>query len=190
LIWRCPNLLLLDEPTNHLDLEMRHALSEALQEFEGALVVVSHDRHLLRLTSNELLLVDDGQVVPFPGELDDYRSWLTDRQTTRVSTADRSPEQVQTARKAQRRRGADLRRHLQPLKHRVQALETRLNALAVRREDLEQALARPALYEPAAKRRLLELLEEKRRLDAELEATESAWLDAGEELEREEARCG
>ena len=190
LIWRCPNLLLLDEPTNHLDLEMRHALSEALQEFEGALVVVSHDRHLLRLTSNELLLVDDGQVVPFPGELDDYRSWLTDRQTTRVSTADRSPEQVQTARKAHRRRGADLRRHLQPLKHRVQALETRLNALAVRREDLEQALARPALYELAAKPRLLELLEEKRRLDAELEETESAWLDAGEELEREEARCG
>ena len=80
-IWGRPNLLLLDEPTNHLDLEMREALSEALQEYEGALVVVSHDRHLLRTTVDQLLLVDAGRVAPFDGDLDDYPAWLLRRQT-------------------------------------------------------------------------------------------------------------
>jgi ATP-binding cassette subfamily F protein 3 len=191
LIWRRPNLLLLDEPTNHLDLEMRHALSEALQGFQGALVVVSHDRHLLRVTSDELLLVDAGRIAPFPGDLADYESWLGDRQATKPNPIDQQvPDRIPLARKEQRRQEAEQRRRLQPLKQRVQTLEARLAALASRRADLEQALATRAIYEPLEKPRLLGLLDEKRRLDAELEETESAWLEAGEELERWEADCG
>ena len=188
LIWRRPNLLLLDEPTNHLDLEMRYALSEALQDYEGALVVVSHDRHLLRLTSDQLLLVDAGRVAPFPGELDDYAVWLAERRSSTAAPADRRPsEQLPADRKEQRRQAAEQRRRVQPLRQQMQALEARLAALAASREALEGVLARPALYDPTEKRRLLEILEEKRRVDTALEETEAAWLQAGEELEREEA---
>ena len=79
LVYQNPNLLLLDEPTNHLDLEMRHALSVALQDYQGAIVVVSHDRHLLRSVTDQLLLVADGKVQPFDGDLDDYRLWLAEQ---------------------------------------------------------------------------------------------------------------
>jgi ATP-binding cassette subfamily F protein 3 len=189
LIWRRPNLLLLDEPTNHLDLEIRHALSEALQDYEGALVVVSHDRHLLRLTSDQLLLVDAGRVIPFPGELDDYAAWLAERRSCTAAPADGQPsEQLPADRKEQRRQAAEQRRRLQPLRQQMQALEARLAALAASREDLERILAGPALYDPTEKRRLLEILEKKRRMDTALEETEAAWLQAGEELEQEEAR--
>jgi ATP-binding cassette subfamily F protein 3 len=78
--WQKPNLLLLDEPTNHLDLEMRHALTMALQGFEGAMVVVSHDRHLLRTTTDDFYLVHGGRVEPFDGDLDDYHKWLGEQE--------------------------------------------------------------------------------------------------------------
>ncbi|WP_155489376.1 ATP-binding cassette domain-containing protein, partial [Cronobacter sakazakii] len=80
IVWQRPNLLLLDEPTNHLDLDIRQALTDALIEFEGALVVVSHDRHLIRSTTDDLYLVHDGKVEPFDGDLDDYQQWLSDVQ--------------------------------------------------------------------------------------------------------------
>jgi ATP-binding cassette subfamily F protein 3 len=187
LIWRRPNLLLLDEPTNHLDLDMRQALSEALQEYQGALVVVSHDRHLLRVTSDELLLVDAGGVAAFPGDLDDYPAWLTRRSATRTAAeAAQVADQGAGAsgRKEQRRQEAEQRRRLQPLKNRLSELERCLGTLTARRTVIEQTLAEPALYEPTGKPRLLRLMEEKRKLDAQLEATEDAWLEAGEELER------
>jgi ATP-binding cassette subfamily F protein 3 len=186
LIWKRPNLLLLDEPTNHLDLEMRHALSEALQEYEGALVVVSHDRHLLRITADELLLVDDGSVRPFDGELDDYPAWLTRRQAARAAAAPQKPTQDSASRKDQRRLEAEQRRLLQPLRSRLKRLETRIGELSGRRDELERTLAAPELYDPAEKTRLLELLLEKQRIDADLDEAESVWLATGEELERTE----
>ncbi len=197
-IWGRPNLLLLDEPTNHLDLEMREALGEALQDYEGALVVVSHDRHLLRVTVDQLLLVDAGRVAPFDGDLDDYPTWLLRRQTRaeavegsgdgggREETADPAatlaPETA-AARKDQRRQEAEERKRLQPLRQRLQKLEAQLDQLAARRATLEGELADPGLYEAEGKPRLLKLLADKQRLDAELEEVEANWLITSEELE-------
>jgi ATP-binding cassette subfamily F protein 3 len=186
LIWQRPNLLLLDEPTNHLDLEMRHALSEALQEYEGALVVVSHDRHLLRVTTDELLLVDGGRVAPFDGDLDDYPAWLTRRQADTSAPTEEDRRDAALSRKEQRRLEAERRRLLQPLRSRLKALEERLAELTGRRDELERALAAPELYDTGGKARLLELLGEKQRIDVDLEETECAWMETGEELERQE----
>ncbi len=207
-IWGRPNLLLLDEPTNHLDLEMREALSEALQEYEGALVVVSHDRHLLRTTVDQLLLVDAGRVAPFDGDLDDYPAWLLSRQTRLEQAAmamapggsggaaggggpgdaDRQaltpgPDNSAAARKDQRRLEAEERKRLQPLRQRLQQLETQIDRLATRRVALEAALADPGLYEAEGKPRLLKLLADKQQLDAEQEEAETAWLEASEAME-------
>jgi len=185
LIWQRPNLLLLDEPTNHLDLEMRHALSEALQEFEGALVLVSHDRHLLRVTSDQLLLVEGGKVIPFPGDLDDYPAWLAARAANQSAILKTEAPRSGHSRKQQRRGEAEQRRRLQPLKNRLRALETRLADLTARRGELERELASPKLYAPAEKPHLLSLMAQKQRLDADFEAAETAWMETGEALERE-----
>ncbi|MCK7575247.1 MAG: ATP-binding cassette domain-containing protein [Chromatiales bacterium] len=186
IIRRRPNLLLLDEPTNHLDLEMRQALAEALQEFDGALVLVSHDRHLLRVTSDDLWLVDGGAVRPFDGDLDDYPAWLAGRQfqdEQKGSTGSGSSERG-GERKQQRRQAAEARKALQPLRTREKTLERRLTELSKRRATLEQELTAPALYEPAAKDRLLKLLAEQRQLQAELDDTETAWLEVCEAIEQ------
>ena len=186
-IWGRPNLLLLDEPTNHLDLEMREALGEALQDFEGALVVVSHDRHLLRVTVDQLLLVDGGRVAPFDGDLDDYPTWLLRRQPRAEELADPDDapagETSAAIRKDQRRQEAEERKRLQPLRQRLQKLEARLDHLAARRAALETALAEPSLYEAEGKPRLLTLLADKQRLDTEQEEAEADWLITSEELE-------
>ena len=200
IIYQRPNLLLLDEPTNHLDLEMRHALSEALQEFDGALVLVSHDRHLLRITCDTLLLVHAGGIESFDGSLDDYPAWLAGRDQGRDQARDQSrttprpgtdghaetaPIEVSAAaRKEQRRRDAEQRARQQPLRKRLHGLEQRLEELTARQGLLEQKLAEPAVYADDAKSRLLQLLADKQRVDAELGDVEAQWLDAGEELER------
>lgn len=116
LVWQRPNLLLLDEPTNHLDLEMRHALTMALQSFEGAMIIVSHDRHLLRLSCSDYYLVDQGEVKSFAGDLDDYHQWLLD-----AAKAANKDEAVATAKpvqdkKQQKRLEAELRQKLSPMK--------------------------------------------------------------------------
>ena len=181
-----PNLLLLDEPTNHLDLEMRHALSEALQEFDGAMVLVSHDRHLLRVTADTLLLVDGGRVAPFDGDLDDYPAWLSARDPD--AEGGRSAATRDGAdRKQQRRQAADVRKVLAPLRNRLQGLEERHARLERQRAELETALAETALYAPEAKPRLLVLLDKQRQVIADLEAAEAEWLVASEELEQRQA---
>jgi ATP-binding cassette subfamily F protein 3 len=187
LIRQRPNLLLLDEPTNHLDLEMRHALSEALQDYEGALVLVSHDRHLLRVTADTLLLVDGGGVAPFDGDLDDYPAWLAARDPDREGARPAAETREGTDRKQQRRQAADIRKALQPLRNRLLALEQRLAVLEARRQELSDALAQPDLYAPDAKSRLLTLMDESQRVNAELSATEAEWLEVGEELEQRQA---
>jgi ATP-binding cassette subfamily F protein 3 len=193
IVWQRPNLLLLDEPTNHLDLDMRLALSEALLGFDGALVLVSHDRHLLRVTCDTLLLVDAGTAAPFEGALDDYPAWLaararaTNGEPTAAAPAARrsAPNGADGAasRKEQRRREAEQRARLQPVKRRVDKLEAEVERLTTERDALEQRLADPALYTDDAKPRLLMLLGDKQRIDADLERAEADWLDAAAKLE-------
>ncbi len=194
IVYQQPNLLLLDEPTNHLDLDMRHALSEALQDYSGAVVLVSHDRHLLRITCDELLLVDDGSLTPFAGDLDDYPAWISQRaaQRRQALSADsasghhraaRAAANGTTSKKALRRREAEQRTRLQPLRQRLDRLERQLETLSDQRHQLDQKLADGALYEPDAKPRLLALMDDKRLLDAKLEAVEQDWLATGEALE-------
>ena len=190
LVWRRPNLLLLDEPTNHLDLDMRHALTLALQDYQGALIVVSHDRHLLRTVTDEFLLVAEGRARPFDGDLDDYRDWLNERQRTASrESAPRAAGDGNSAleRRDQKRQEAERRQQWaikrKPLEQRIKKLEQRLEKLHGEQTRLHDELLEPALYEDAQKNRLKELLLRKAQVDKELEAVEGDWLETQEALE-------
>ncbi|GAB4173579.1 MAG: ATP-binding cassette domain-containing protein [Wenzhouxiangellaceae bacterium] len=186
IIWQAPNLLLLDEPTNHLDLEMRHALTLALQGFDGAVVTVSHDRHLLEQTVDEYWLVADGRVQPWPQGLPAYREHT--RATERGSShlAERNGGQ----RKAERRRRASERERLKPLTDRVRKLTDRIDVLESRRRQLATELADPALYEQGSAERLRQLVTEDGALKSELEALELQWIEAEEALHRASTDTG
>ena len=182
LVARRPNLLLLDEPTNHLDLEMRDSLLLALQEFSGAVVLVSHDRALLRSVCDEFLLVGDGIVKDFDGDLGDYANWLAQRRTTaREPTPQQSSGREQ--RKEQRRREAEARNQLAPLRAELRRVETELERKTVRRRELEAQLADATFYTdvPAAEQRRVS--DEHGRLAREIDALEAQWLELGERLE-------
>ena len=187
-----PNLLLLDEPTNHLDLEMRHALAMALQDFEGAMVVVSHDRHLLRLVTDQLWLVDSGRATPFDGDLDDYADWLRAVPVAAVtntepptSLADATPRTESTEQRQQRKRmEAERRQQLAPLRQAVNRAEQGLEQAATDTRRLETLLADETLYQPARKGDLTRLLAEQTALKQRLTALENTWLEASEHLEQ------
>src|SRR4029077_7558564 len=140
LVRQKPNLLLLDEPTNHLDIEMREALAEALQDYEGALVVVAHDRYLLRATTDALWLVADGRVTPFDGDLDDYRDWVLDARR-RVRTEPAGDGAPAPDRKSRKREEAEARQRLADVKKpylaRQAALERDMSALTKEKEALD-----------------------------------------------------
>ncbi|EOC0209996.1 ABC transporter ATP-binding protein [Cronobacter dublinensis] len=187
IVWQRPNLLLLDEPTNHLDLDMRQALTDALIEFEGALVVVSHDRHLIRSTTDDLYLVHDGKVEPFDGDLDDYQQWLSDVQKQENQGDDASREKDNgnsaQARKDQKRREAELRTQTQPLRKEITRLEKEMEKLNATLAGVEEKLADSAIYDPARKAEMNECLQTQAKTKAALEECEMAWLDAQEQLE-------
>ncbi len=186
LVWQRPNLLLLDEPTNHLDLEMRHALTMALQGYEGAMVVVSHDRHLLRSCTDELHFVHDGRCERYEGDLDDYRRHLAEREAALASDDEAAPVE-KIDRKQQRRAAAEKRQRLQPISREIKKIEAELEPLQARQREIETQLADPAIYDEAAKERLKALLREKAGLDASIEALETRWLEQQEALEVAEA---
>ncbi len=190
LVWQGPNLLLLDEPTNHLDLEMRHALTIALQGFEGAVITVSHDRHLLTNTVEDYWLVAHGAATPFKGDLNDYRRWLTEqgRGTNQSSSDYAEPkEHSANARREQRRAQANRRARLKPLQNRVDKLGKQLEQASSKLSEVEEALGDPTLYEADAGEKLKDLLERQKSLKAETEQLEADWLAAAEELESVEA---
>ncbi|MGV3346694.1 ABC transporter ATP-binding protein [Enterobacteriaceae bacterium LUAb1] len=186
IVWERPNLLLLDEPTNHLDLDMRQALTEALIDFEGALVVVSHDRHLLRATTDELCLVHDGKTEPFSGDLDDYQQWLSDLQkqdTARNAVPKTDHANSAQARKDQKRREAELRAQTQPLRKQIEKLEQQMQTLNTQLSATENLLADSTLYEQSRKTELTTTLQQQGEIKSALEQCELAWLDAQEQLE-------
>ncbi len=180
LVYQRPNLLLLDEPTNHLDIEMRHALTVALQDYPGALVLVSHDRHLLRSVTDAFWLVADAHAGPYPGDLEDYRRWLLELRSR--DTPGRN-ESTSLSRRDIRREDARRRQALRPLKQALSAAEEKVARLSRSRSALEEKLADPSLYQPEVKQQLQELLLEKAELDRQLTLAEKAWLEAEEKLE-------
>ncbi|KMK51683.1 ABC transporter ATP-binding protein [[Actinobacillus] muris] len=187
IVWQRPNLLLLDEPTNHLDLDMRQALTEALTHYEGSLVIVSHDRHLLRSTVNEFYLVHDGQVDEFHGDLEDYQKWLNELNAQTVAKKASEPTACQANsaanRKEQKRLEAERRQQTAPLRKRLAQLENNLEKLTACLADLEQTLADQTLYEPQNKVRLTDTLAKQIDTKKALEDTESEWLALQEQLE-------
>ena len=187
LVYQNPNLLLLDEPTNHLDLEMRHALSVALQEYEGAIIVVSHDRHLLRSVTDQLLLVAEGKVQAFDGDLDDYKQWLAEQ---KKNTEDPDVSSRTTAsnisRKDQRKLEAERRQRLKPLMDGVKKAEAAVEKFHKEQQELEQQLADPAIYTDENKEYLKKLLSRKSEVDSALEQAELDWMTAEENLSQAE----
>jgi ATP-binding cassette subfamily F protein 3 len=183
-----PNLLLLDEPTNHLDIEMREALAEALQDYGGALVVVAHDRHLLRATTDALWLVADGRVAPFDGDLDDYRDWVLSRQRRDAAAAPETAGDSAADRKTQRRAEAEARQklyaHKRPLADRLARIEREMDALAREKRALEDSLASPHAYADANRDALKEMLTRQGDVTWQLARLEAEWLDVGAALEK------
>ncbi|WP_040976671.1 ABC transporter ATP-binding protein [Necropsobacter massiliensis] len=185
IVWQRPNLLLLDEPTNHLDLDMRQALTEALVDYQGSLVVVSHDRHLLRNTVEEFYLVHDKQVEEFKGDLTDYQQWLND--SNAVSSSTKVPPHSESSsvnRKEQKRRQAELRQKSAPLRKKLQQFEEKVEQLSARLADIEMQLADGALYQAENKEKLTALLTEQASCKKSLEEAESQWFALQDELER------
>ena len=206
IVWQRPNLLLLDEPTNHLDLETREALTMALAQFEGTLVVVSHDRHLLRATTDEFIIVADGRLQPFDGDLDDYKNWLF---KTKLGKGSELPGTVAPAkaaqpaakpvvaapapivspaeRKEQKRVEAEERQRMaaqrKPLENRVKRLDEQIAKLSARKADIDAQLLDPAVYEAGNKDRLKTLVADQAFAVRDLEALEMEWLELQEQLE-------
>ena len=196
IVYQKPNLLLLDEPTNHLDIEMREALTEALLEFEGALVVIAHDRHLLRATVDELWLVDAGKLQAFDGDLDDYRDWVLSRKKAEdaADAADgtgdgASPAMAESGvdRKAQKRQEAEVRQKLaearKPFMKKIAAIERELGPLQREKAELDQWLASGAAYDESNKTLLADRIKRQGEISARVSALEDDWLWASAELE-------
>jgi ATP-binding cassette subfamily F protein 3 len=185
-----PNLLLLDEPTNHLDIEMREALTEALQDYAGALIVVAHDRHLLRATVDELWLVADGAVEPFDGDLDDYRAWVLDRarRGARDEDAPRGAGKTSSDRRVQKRDQAQARQKRtearRPLVARQSAVEQDLARLNAERTTVNAWLASSEAYADDAKAELVAALARAGEVTWTLARLESEWLEIAEDLEK------
>ena len=189
IVWQRPNLLLLDEPTNHLDLETREALTEALAQFEGTLLLVSHDRHLLRATTDEFLIVADGRLTPFDGDLDDYRDWLfKTKLANREAQASAQKEASGTTdRREQKRIDAQDRQRLsalkKPIENRIRKLEQQIAAATEKKAGLDARLADSSIYEAGKKDELKALLTEQAACAQSLEQLEMEWLEQQEALE-------
>lgn len=192
--WNKPNLLLLDEPTNHLDLEMRHALTMALQSFSGAIIVVSHDRHLLKNTVDDYWLVANGSVSEFEGTLQDYETWLdafhkgsienaisTDKAVA-GSSSDQAAE-TSEQRKERKRIEADQRKKLSPLKKEAATLEASIEQAQAKLTEIEARLSESEIYEEKNKSSLKELISEQSKLKALVDEDELRWFELHEAIE-------
>jgi ATP-binding cassette, subfamily F, member 3 len=206
LVWQRPNLLLLDEPTNHLDIDMREAVAEALQDFEGTLVVVAHDRHLLKACADQLWLVADGGLREFDGDLDDYKQWAREYARNRLKygtepqnlpassgeSGSNSPPMVDFGaskpdRKEQKRVEAAARQNKasarKPLEQKLADLELKLKGVVAERDNIEQWLASESAYTDDNKARLQEMLKRQGEVVAEIADLEWRWFEVQQKLE-------
>src|SRR5450830_153322 len=207
IVWQRPNLLLLDEPTNHLDLETREALTIALAQFEGTVVLVSHDRHLLRATTDQFLIVAEGKLQPFDGDLDDYRDWLFKTklaekksvqeaaQLVPVKKTDPKPAVIQEApaaanadRKEQKRQDAGDRQRLaslkKPIEQQIKRLEEKIAKCNEKKAVIDARLADPTIYDAGNKEALKTLITDQAYCGKELEQLEGEWLEQQDALEQ------
>ncbi len=199
IVWQRPNLLLLDEPTNHLDLETREALTDALAQFEGTLMLVSHDRHLLRATTDQFLIVADGKLTAFDGDLDDYKDWLfKTKLAAKTAAANESPaarpaaapaiaeavttKAVTSNNKAVKSAPSSAQR--KPIEARIKRLEEQMSRLTEQKSTLDARLADSAIYEPDQKNELRTVQEEHASCSKALETLEAEWLEQQEALEK------
>lgn len=185
LIWTRPNLLLLDEPTNHLDLEMRHALTLALQDFEGGVILVSHDRALLRATCDQFLLVADGKAADFDGDLEDYSQWLNaqrlkEKQATQSLQVEKTGKNDRAQTKAERQARIAERR---PLLKELEQIERNMAQMQADKKVCDDRLNDTALYAASDKTELQQLLKTQAELSTKLESAEERWLELHEMLE-------
>ncbi len=183
--WLKPNLLILDEPTNHLDLDMRHALTLALQNYDGAILVVSHDRHLLSNTVEQFWLVHDGVLSDFDGDLEDYRVFIRQAALEESGQAIERPatENSSEAKKERKRREAEIRKQMSPLKKEVDKLEATVEKIQSALDELEQQLSDTDLYEAKQKDKLQQVLASQAENKKALADTEETWMEKLEALE-------
>ena len=181
-----PNLLLLDEPTNHLDLEMREALTFAMQEFEGGMVVVSHDRHLLRTCADELLLVDNGCATPFDGDLDDYAAWLAAQRSAEKAAAPdvaaEKNERLQQRADAKANRQALLAQR-RTLSKEIEQLDRKLAKWHTEKAALDAQFADPAFYATVDRAKSEEMHRQANTLGEQIDEAELRWLELHEALD-------
>ena len=182
IVWQKPNLLLLDEPTNHLDLEMRHALTMALQSYEGALVVISHDRHLLRNTVDDFYLVAEGRVTEFDGDLKDYQDWLKDF-TREIKQPEPFITENPIDKKLARQQSAESRKKLAPLNKQIKTLEKKIDREQTQLKKIENQLADPEIYDDSNKETLKQCLSKQAEVKKILVALEENWLETQEQIE-------
>lgn len=182
LVYQKPNLLLLDEPSNHLDIQMRHALTVALQDFSGGIVLISHDRHLLKMACDRLLLVHDGKVEEFDGDVDTYPAWLQNRNKPTIAKTD-AGAQSDTPDRDRKRLEAENRQRLAPLRKEVVALEKQLDRLNGKKEELETQLGDETLYTEDNKSKLKDLLWKQAELSKSTDQIEEEWMEKAEQLE-------
>ena len=183
IIWQGPNLLLLDEPTNHLDLEMRLALNQALQGFEGSVMVVSHDRHLLRSVCDDLWLVDDDRLTPFNGDIDAYPHWLARKKSGKDNARQDPNQHSPDTRRKNRQQQAQKRKQQQSQIKRLKRLEREIEKLHQQKSVLMQSLSQSSIYAAASKTGLTDLLKQQAVLHKNLQSLEEEWLEISEALE-------
>ena len=198
IVWQRPNVLILDEPTNHLDLDMRHALTMALQDFEGAVVLVSHERQLIASVCDELILVHAGNSRDFDGDLHDYADWLRQARNDLMKQGQQPAAPVQSKveaqpviskldKEAQRKEAAKRREQTRPIRKNIEKLESQIGRLQPRLAEIEIALGDSSIYDAARKDELLKLMNEQTELKQQLEQAEEQMLGLMMELEELES---
>ena len=181
IVYQKPNLLLLDEPTNHLDIKMRHAISVALQGFEGAMILVSHDRHLLSTVSDKLVLVADGEVKNFDGDLNDYYKWANETRRNKLNQT--NTEKTINTKKNQRQNSAQIRQQQKPLRQEIKKIEKQLEKLQKQVDKNNETLNSETIYQAENKEKLKKITIQQAQLNKNIEELEEQWFNVNHLLE-------